>query len=388
MTRTAATTLLTILLISLDSDAATRTVPVRDDASLSAALRDAKPGDRILLAPGKYRPGVSATALAGTAEHPIEIEAADPKDKPLFEGGALAIHLRGCSFVTLRNLAVRGQTGNGINVDDDGQPDSSKGVLIDGLHVSDVGPRGNRDAIKLSGIDQFVVRNCLVEGWAGEGIDMVGCHEGLIERCTFRGKEGFSQTIAVQTKGGSSRIIIRDCNFVDPGQRAINIGGSTGMAFFRPKGAKYEAKEILVEHCRFVGGVSPINFVGVDGALVRYNTIYRPEKWVVRILQETREPGFVPSRNGRFENNIVVFQRAKVRVHVNESDMADPKSFTFKDNLWYCEDAPNQSRPTLPSAEQGGVYGTDPKVELKDGLPFATVKGVGADATLVGKAAK
>jgi hypothetical protein len=377
--RPTAALLTIVLFLSIHTDAATRTVRVKDDASLAAALQDARPGDRIRLAPGKYRPGVSATALAGTAENPIEIEAADARNKPLFEGGALAIHLRGCSFVTLRNLAVRGQTGNGVNVDDGGRPDSSRGILLDGLHVSDIGPRGNRDAIKLSGLDEFVVRDCLVEGWAGEGVDMVGCHDGLIERCTFRGKDGFGQTIAVQAKGGSSGIVIRGCNFLNPGQRAINIGGSTGMPFFRPKGANYEAKEVIVEHCRFVGGASPINFVGVDGAIVRYNTIYHPDKWVVRILQETREAGFVPSRNGRFERNVIVFQRAKVRTHVNESDMTDPKSFLFKDNLWYCDDAPAQSRPTLPSPEQGGVYDTDPNVELKNGLPFSALKGFGAD---------
>jgi hypothetical protein len=89
---------------------------------------------------------------------------------------------------------------------------------------------------------------------------------------------------------------VRNCTFINAGQRGVNLGGSTAMKVFRPLGAKYEAKDITVEGCRFVGSLSPVAFVGVDGAVVRYNTIYQPERWVVRILQETTEADFVPSR--------------------------------------------------------------------------------------------
>jgi hypothetical protein len=140
---------------------------------------------------------------------------------------------------------------------------------------------------------------------------MVGCHRGLIEGCRFLGREGFSQATGPQTKGGSSEIVIRRCLFVDAGQRAVNLGGSTGMAYFRPPGARYEARDITVEGCVFVGSQAPIAFVGVDGATVRYNTIYRPSRWVMRILQETTEPGFPPCRNGRFEHNLIVFRAAR-----------------------------------------------------------------------------
>ena len=100
---------------------------------------------------------------------------------------------------------------------------------------------------------------------------------------------------------------------------------------------------------------------GVDGAVVRYNTFYRPGKWVMRILQETTEPGFVPCRNGRFEHNIVVFRRADVSTFVNVGSNTAPETFTFADNLWYCEDRPQASKPTLPTPETGGIYGVDPQ---------------------------
>ena len=338
-------------------------VRVTDDASLRAALREAAAGTVIRLAPGRYQPGVFADNLQGTPERPIVIEGEDAARPPLFEGGKVAWQLSDCAHLVLRNIAVRGQQVNGINIDDGGSYDTpSQHLVLDKLQISEIGPRGNFDGIKLSGVDDFVVRDCTLDGWGGQAIDMVGCHRGTIEGCTFQGREGFSQDAGPQTKGGSSQIAIRGCLFVNAGGRAVNVGGSTGLAYFRPRGARYEAKDILVEGCVFAGSQAPVAFVGVDGAVVRYNTFFRPDKWVLRILQETTEPGFAACRNGRFERNLIVFRRAGVAIQVNIGPHTSPETFVFADNLWYCEDRPQASRPDLPAAETGGVYGIDPQV--------------------------
>jgi hypothetical protein len=350
-------------LVSTIALAAEQKISVSDDASLRQAINNAKPDHRIVIASGRYRPELSTRALHGTQAHPIVIEAADPKNKPSIEGGSLAMHFGQCSHLVLRNLVIRGQTGNGINVDDGGAYDSpSHHITLDGIDVFDIGPRGNRDPIKVSGLDDFVIRNCRIEGWGGQAIDMVGCHRGLIESCTFRGKDGFEQGSGPQTKGGSSNITIRNCTFINAAERGVNIGGSTGLKFFRPPDAKYEAKDIVVEGNRFVGGMAPICFVGVDGATVRYNTIYHPDRWILRILQENTEAGFVPSRKGVFERNLVVFERKVVPVNIGGN--TDPKSFVFRQNYWFCSDSPQNSRPQLPSVEQGGIYGTNPKLNI------------------------
>jgi hypothetical protein len=220
--------------------------------------------------------------------------------------------------------------------------------------------------------------------WGGQAVDMAGCHRGLIERCRFVGKEGFSQTTGPQTKGGSSQILIQRCLFRNAGQRAVNIGGSTGLAYFRPRGVLYEAQSIIVEGCVFVGSMAPIAYVGVDGATVRYNTIVHPEKWMLRILQETREPGFVECRNGRFERNLVVFRRRDVTTPVNIGPKTRPDTFVFADNLWFCEDRPEASQPALPTPETGGRYGVDPKLKTAVRNDFrpqeATAAGFGAAA--------
>jgi hypothetical protein len=105
-------------------------------------------------------------------------------------------------------------------------------------------------------------------------------------------------------------------------------------------------------------------FVGVDGAIARFNTIYEPDRWAIRILQETAEPGFAPSRNGIFTDNIVVFRSGHwVEGGVNIGPKTQPQSFVFARNFWFNADAPTRSRPTLPSPETEGVYGQDPLFE-------------------------
>ncbi len=341
-----------------------RIVNVATDAALSKALADARPGDAIRLATGRYR-GVWRSGLTGTADRPIVIESADPGKPAEFVGGGEGLHLTDPAHVVLRNLVVRGQTGNGLNIDDGGSYDTpAHHVRIEGVGVRDIGPTGNHDGIKLSGVDDFEIRGCTIEGWAGSAIDMVGCHRGLIVGCTFRGKEGFSQNTGPQTKGGSREVVIRNCTFRDAGQRAVNIGGSTGLPYFRPADAGYEAKDITVEGCTFSGSMAPVAFVGADGAVVRYNTIYRPTRWAARILQETVGERFVACRNGVFEHNVVVFRRGDLTPAVNVGPNTAPGTFTFRNNVWFCIDAPPASRQALPVAETGSLYGQDPK--LKD----------------------
>ncbi len=345
-------------------------VTVRDAAGLRAAVAAAQPGTWIRMAPGTYPGGFSFANLRGTMEQPVVIAAADPANPPVIEGGANGIQLTDPAFVELRDLVIRGATGNGLNIDDGGSfATPAREVVLRRLRIVDVGPTGNRDGIKLSGVVAFRVEGCTVERWGtgGSGVDMVGCHDGLIVNNVFRHLPSTASEGAngVQTKGGSRNVVIRRNRFEHAGSRGVNIGGSTGLTFFRPPleatGEHWEAKDIRVEGNTFLGTAAPIAFVGVDGAEVRFNTIYRPERWAIRVLQETTAPGFVPSRNGRFTDNLVVFHSSQWSSGgVNVGAGTAPATFHFARNGWYCLDQPARSRPTLPTAESGGTYGVSP----------------------------
>ncbi|MBX3450234.1 MAG: right-handed parallel beta-helix repeat-containing protein [Planctomycetaceae bacterium] len=345
------------------AQAPARTVDVSTFAELVTAVRDARPGTTIRLAPGEYRGNLHWPNLRGSEGEPIVIAARDSANPPVILGGANGIQLNSPAYVELRNLVFRGATGNGLNIDDGGNPDQpAHHLVLSGLQIRDVGPAGNHDGIKLSGVDDFQIVDCLVERWGdgGSAIDMVGCHNGEIVGCQFRHRAEIPAN-GVQTKGGSSKVAVRRCRFEDAGDRGVNIGGSTGREFFRPRSANYEAKDITVEDCTFIGSGTPIAFVGVDGAVVRHNTIYRPRRWVMRILQETQAAEFVPCRNGDFSNNLVVFRVSDLRSIINIGGGTAPGTFEFERNHWFCEDAPlREDRLGLPSKERGGRYGFDP----------------------------
>jgi hypothetical protein len=154
----------------------------------------------------------------------------------------------------------------------------------------------------------------------------------------------------------------------DAGERAVNMGGSTGLTFFRPplssSGDNFEAKNIRVLANVIVGSTAPIAFVGCVDCLAAHNTIVDPGNWILRILQETTSAGgysFLAAQNGRFINNLIYFDGSALSTWVNVGANTDAASFTFQNNLWYAHDDPSQSAPqNLPAAETGAVIGMDP----------------------------
>src|SRR5687767_5503281 len=282
-----------IALVLLAGQGRAAEVKVNGAAELRSAVAAAKPGTRLLLAGGNYGAGFYFSNLRGAEKQPIVIAAADPQQPPMFRDGSVAMHLSNPGYVELHNLVFTKLAHNGINIDDVGGTTnaSARGVVLRGLRISDVGGDGNHDGIKLSGIWDFRVIDCTIERWGtrgGSAIDMVGCHRGLIEGNTIRHNNPEPPNCSgVQGKGGTSDIAIRRNRFEHVGGRAVNIGGSTGLKFFRPAlvegGEHVEARNLRVEGNTFIGS-TPVAFVGVDGAIVRFNTIERPNRWALRIL--------------------------------------------------------------------------------------------------------
>lgn len=326
--------------------------------TLGRAADKASPGTIIHLATGNHIPGQYISNLQGTESSPIQIIGPE-ESEAVFSGGNAAIQLTDPAYVVLENFTIEGAAVNGINIDDGmSYTTPAHHVVLRNLVVRDIGPDGNHDGIKLSGLDHFRIERCRVErpGSGGSFIDMVGCHDGVISHSIFR--DGGSS--GVQAKGGSARIVIYANQFRSITDRCVNMGGSTGLDFFRPIDAPYEASNIQVIANLFSGSHAPIAFVGCVNGLFAQNVIDHPDKWIARILQENTNERFVQSSNNVFANNIVLVD-SRVNTLVNVGGNTKPETFRFGNNLIYHTENANFSRANLPGVAFGNLIQQNPQ---------------------------
>ncbi len=316
-------------------------------------------GDTVIIHAGSYTGTFFITNLIGTAGAPIVIRAASGENV-LFTGGTESFHFSDIAYVELHGIIAQSQTGNGLNIDDAGTfTTPSHHVLIKDCTFRSINAVGNNDLLKLSGVDDFTVQNCVFQNGAGggSGIDMVGCHRGLFENIQFTNLGSNS----IQIKGGSKEITIRRCRFTNGGARALNIGGSTGLEFFRPQNATYEASTVIVYANIFEGAETPFAFVGAVDCKVINNTILRPGRWAMRILQESVDPlRFEPSGRNTVQNNIFIVTTS-LSTDVNIGPNTAPTTFIYSNNLWFKEGQTSWTGPILPITDPAQILG-DPTI--------------------------
>lgn len=324
----------------------------------------ANPGDTILIHPGNYLGTFFINNLNGSPNAPIVIKGMNKKTV-IMNGGSEGLHFSEVSYIKIQDITFTAQTGNSLNIDDAGTINTpAHNVTVTNCDFKYMGAQGNNDFLKISGLDAFEISYCsfLKAAAGGSGIDMVGCHNGIVHHCQFDSMGSNS----VQMKGGTRFIKIENNLFRNGGQRALNLGGSTGLTFFRPPDAGYEAADITVYANVFIKSQAPIAFVGSERVDVSNNTIYMPEKWVIRILQETVDTSrFVPCSNGMFRNNIIYYSNV-VTTHVNVGPNTAPSTFLFSHNLWYNSSNPANSTPILPTSETSAITGQDPVFTAAD----------------------
>lgn len=313
---------------------------------LPQATSIAVAGDVIICHDAVMQGGMAIANLKGNANNWITIKAEEGKTITI-QGGSNSIQFSDCEYLHFEGFTIQGQTGNGVNIDDGGTFETpTHHIRIVNCTFRDINATGNNDLLKLSGLDDFEIRQCdfLNGATGGSGIDMVGCHRGLIEENNFKNLGSNS----IQAKGGTALLMIFRNTFENGGARSLNLGGSTGLQFFRPLDATTEAQDIKVIGNFFQGSEAPIAYVGSRNVEVSNNTILFPGKWVVRILQETVDPTrFLPCGENSFFNNIIVVNN-NVNTEVNIGPNTAPETFDFNKNIWYKTTNQNWSGPNLP----------------------------------------
>ncbi|MFK7773401.1 MAG: T9SS type A sorting domain-containing protein [Saprospiraceae bacterium] len=315
-------------------------------------------GDTIYFHEGNHQGGQYVSDLKGTPNAWIYIMNA-PNEIPILEGGNNAIQLSNPAYIHIIGLIFQNQTANGFNVDDGGTFDSpAHHIIFEDCTFQDIDASGNNDLLKMSGAEDFEIKNCLfLNGSAGgSGIDMVGCHRGVIQNSFF---ENMGSN-CIQAKGGTEFIRIEANFFKNGGNRTLNLGGSTSLQYFRPIDAPFEAANLQVYSNIIIGSWAAIGFVGSVNVEVANNTIYQPENWVFRILQETVDPDrFLECGDNIVKNNIVYLNNS-LSTETNIGPDTRPETFTFSNNLWFNSDDPNWQGPNIPVGDPNMILNENP----------------------------
>lgn len=321
-------------------------------ATIEAAARVAAPGTWIRLAAGVHASDQVVIALRGTAEAPIWITGDLTKPPPVIAGGAEALHLTRPAYVVIRHLELIGQSTSGIAVDDGGMRDDDTAahhVFIDDVQIHDVS--GN--CLDIAGVNDLYVY------WSQfarcrSGIDQIGSHRAVIALDLFE----MMTASAVQTKGGSTDVDIRQNRINNGGERAISLGGATALELFRPPSSNTEARRIRAFDNIVTGSsITPFAFVGCVDCLVAHNLVYGTPRWLLAILDETWSQTVEATQNGRVINNSFLWESRALSTQILVGRGSKARTFTFSHNLWYATDDATRSDPTLPVSEDGSVIG-------------------------------
>jgi PKD repeat protein len=340
-------------------------------ASIAHALMlyKTQAGTRINVRSGTYGAIGHIANIQGTSLNPVAIVADGEVIIDAAESGN-GMHISDARYLVIEGLTFQNTGVHGLSIDDYGDYSTpTQFVLLRNAHFRDIGSGGNNDCLKMSGVDNFYITGSEFEECnAGEAIDMVGCHQGVITGNYFHNVAHNG----VQTKGGSADVLIHGNRFEDIPWRAVNAGGSTESAYFRPLNASYEGARIQIVANTFLRtGSAPVAFVGCDNCVFANNTIINPRSYIAGIQEENADR--FAGHHGFFINNLIVFNTSDMDIwsYVNVGPGTQPDTFTFGWNLWFAlDDAGFDGPPYL-----GGVPSETNSVIQKDPLLTNTTDG-------------
>ncbi len=337
----------------------------------------ARPGDRIILLPGRHRPA-AFNGLQGAPGKPIRIGGLDPSNPAIVTAGREGLRFQQPQHLVIENLVITGATMRGLVINGGrGQGETREPwpahVTLRNVTVQRTGPRGDRHAIDLTGLSNLQIEDCHVEGWGGAGINLVGCHTVAISKCTIKGLADHSQSVGIMIRGGSTGVRITDCVIEGATERGVSIGGRTDVADFwptmpddAPAGSRFEASAVKVLRCVLVGSECPVAFVSCDDAHVSYSTIVRPRRWVTCMLKEHDDARVAPSHGAVFGNNLIVWEPGDLERPVHIGEGIDPKPLYLEANLWWSPEPPEQLEQLLDSPNirhRPQITRIDPKLD-------------------------
>lgn len=324
------------------ADAAQFLVRAGDDwSALKAKL---KPGDEIILMPGKHR-SVRFEDVAGEEGKPIVIRSPDEKAISTIFATDIGIHLVRCKYIRIDHVAISGGKRAGIVVTGDGEGRSSH-IVLDSVYVTKTGDEGEQCGVRLERVDHVTMKDCRIEAWHRAGVHIHGSTDVALNGVQFVASPATADEYAAVVDGAASSVMFQRCRFGAGIGTAIALGPTgtgpvpiiaTGVDGPEPKEKPALANAVTVERCLSKRSGTFLLLGSCDGALVRANTIID-----AGCAYTVTEPpkGFAQVRNATFLANLIAWSPGAMKSFCKVNPGADATGLVVETNLWHSAELP------------------------------------------------
>lgn len=338
-----------------------------------------KPGDEVILMPGKHR-AARFEDLAGEEGKPIVIRSADERAMATIVANDVGLYLLRAKHVRIDHVAVVGGKRAGVIVAGDRET-RSEHVMLTTVFVTKTGDEGEQCGVRFDRVDHATMKDCRVEAWHRAGVHVHGCTDIALNGVQFVGSPATDDQFGIAIDGATSSIIVQRCRFAAGVGTSIALGPPglsappptpSGDGAGEPKPGETPGEKpvlvegVTVERCLSKRNTTFISFGSCSGALVRANTII-DASCAYAFTEPPKEYGQV--RSSTFLANLIVWSPGTLKSFCKVGPGADPKGLVLEANLWHSAELP-MATSTLGAfsgtlkAEQ--ILDLDPKLDGYD----------------------
>jgi hypothetical protein len=317
---------------------------VRAGDDWSTLKEKVRPGDEIILMPGKHR-AARFEDLHGESGKPIVIRSPDEKSMATIFSADIGIQLLRAKHVRIQNVAISGGKRAAIVVSGDGDGRSEHISLVN-VYVAKTGDEGEQCGIRLERTDHATLKDCRVEAWHRAGVQVRGCTDVALNGVQFVASPGTADEYGVVIDGGSSSVILQRCRFGSGIGTAVALGPTGTGAIPSPPSPDPNAplleKPVLadgvtVERCLAKRVGKFVAFGSCSGVLVRANTVI--DSGYAYALSEP-PAGYGHVRNSTFLANLMTWTPGVMKSFCLVGAGAEPKGLILEANLWHSVELP------------------------------------------------
>lgn len=315
---------------------------------LAAVAKRVRPGDEIVLMPGRHDPA-TIVDLAGKPGDPITIRGFNERNPGVIRADAYGLVLVRPRYVVLKDLRIQGPRLAGVVLSDSdpaaeaptGEPTPAD-VLVSRVEVEGGGRDVEPNGIVIAGLANVRLEDCVVRDWGGAAVRVTGAWNVAVEGCHLEGRDDRRERAGIEIGGGARNVRVHRCEIVHAGVAGVRLGADGRVSDFRPRPAD-DAKPASVDvvvgvsvvGCVFRGGDAAFLFGGVRDADVRRNTIADPGVCVAAFARGIEDARIRPTGRVTFGQNLFVWDAQAVARPLLVGEGASTEDLVWEANLWW-----------------------------------------------------